>query len=109
MNQRGGPIMPRTFDAMARALRGDTLPKRWHHTAVCMASTPSVGGSLPLYTIPRARLGAPGAPLASCVERRHGLTPVADYMRQVSGAAEPTQHGCSSGRGILPWGRDAPR
>ena len=56
--------MPRTFDAMARALRGNTLLRRWHHTAVCMASPPSVGGSLPLYTIPRARPGAPGAPLA---------------------------------------------
>src|SRR5262245_19034907 len=40
---------------------GGTLPRYWRHTAVCMASPPWAGGSLPLYTIPRARIGAPGA------------------------------------------------
>jgi len=42
---------------------GGTLPRRWRHTAEGMASPPSVGGSLPLYTIPRARIGSQGAPL----------------------------------------------
>src|SRR2546430_13185669 len=30
---------------------GGALPRRWPHTAVRMASPPSVGGSLPLYTM----------------------------------------------------------